>query len=122
MATASRHGALRNAKYLERPGAANKVLLASLTRLAVLPEPPATQRTAKTASLGFADRFCPGALRILDDEVLPVLQACTTPAAILHAATHPDEGPAELLPTRLPLALAWCEGDSALEHFYVTYD
>jgi hypothetical protein len=70
----------------------------------------------------YVERLIPGLFEYLDDEVLPVLQACTTPAAILHAASHPDEGPAELLPTRLPLALAWCESDSALEHFYAAYD
>lgn len=70
----------------------------------------------------YVDRLIPGLFEYLDNEILPTLQACTTAAEVLHAATHPDEGPAELLPSRLPLALAWLQGDSALETFYAQYE
>ncbi len=70
----------------------------------------------------YVDRLVPALFEYLGDEILPTLDACTTAGDVLRVATSPDEGPGELLPSRLPLALAWVEGDSAFEHFYVQYD
>jgi hypothetical protein len=70
----------------------------------------------------YVDRLVPGLFEYLDDEILPTLDACTTSEGISRAATCPDQGPGELLPSRLALALAWLEGDSTFERFYAEYD
>ncbi len=70
----------------------------------------------------YVDRLIKGLFEYLDDEILPMLEACTTSEGLLRAAIHPDEGLGELLPSRLTLALAWLGGDSMLEHFYAEYD
>lgn len=84
--------------------------------------PEWTSMGGSLRSAEYVDRLIPGLFEYLDNEILPTLQACTTVEGILHAATHPDEGPGELLPSRLPLALAWQQGDSALENFYAQYE
>lgn len=71
---------------------------------------------------GFVDRLVPGLLEYLGDEVLPTLQACATAQGILQVATHPDETPGEVLPHRLPMALAWVQGGTgALDRFFADY-
>lgn len=70
----------------------------------------------------YVDRLVPGLLEYLDGEILPTLDACTTSEGVLRAATCPDEGPGELLPSRLAPALAWLAGDSPFEHFVAEYD
>ena len=70
----------------------------------------------------YVDRLIPGLFEYLDDEILPMLQACTTSEGILRAATHPGDLPGELLTSRLVLALAWLQGDSTLETFFAEYD